>query len=546
MRGSSRHRRWGLAAICAIAAAVPAVVPVGAAAKGLDWQACGDAPNVECATQRVPLDYDKPSGKHIGIAVTRVTAADKAHRIGSLFINPGGPGFSYGGYLQGVGRDNFMADLNQRYDIVAIDPRGVDGSTGAIDCHVNQETQGIYRMPFPTPFTANIKAIAAESRAYGRRCLARNNEQILAHASSAETAHDMDVIRASVGDKKLNYLGFSYGTFLGTTYLKLFADRAGRVVLDGPIDADEYQSDPLKGSNEQTSAFERELGRFFQACARDQANCLGFGGDDPWDAYDQLIDRANTSPIPAPRYTPDPRPVDGDTINNAVITDLYAKQFWPEIAEALAEAQAGDASLFRFLSDEIAYGRDPETGAYDPGFDRFVAIYSAESIWPKKLAVYDREGDQAWSMFDHFYFNHGYLETGFGLWPVRAKDAYYGPYNLKKSTPTPLVVATTYDPATPYRGARKLVRTLDNARLLTMRGDGHTAYGGNSPCIDAAVNEYLIDGHLPPAGTSCKQDVPFAQPEAPSLSKSSSGAAALRARHRNLTRDSKPSLRSAR
>ena len=550
MRDPSRRRRWGLAAICAIAAAVPTAVPAGAAAKphGLDWQACGDAPGVECATQTVPLDYDKPAGRQIDIAVTRVPAVDTKNRLGSLFINPGGPGFSFGGLLQAAGHDSFLADLNQRYDIVAVDPRGVDGSTGAIDCKVNQETQGIYRMPFPTPFTADINKIAADSRAYGRRCAAVNDVDILAHASSAETAHDMDVIRAAVGDQKLNYLGFSYGTFLGTTYLKLFANHVGRVVLDGPIDADEYQSDPLKGSNEQTAAFERELGRFFQACAADQVNCLGFGGADPWDAYDQLIDQANASPIPAPRYTPDPRPVNGDTINNAVITDLYAKQFWPEIAQALAEAQAGDASLFRFLSDEIAYGRDPETGTYDPGFDRFVAIYSAESIWPKNLAVYDREGDQAWGMFDHFYFNHGYLETGFGLWPVRAKDAYYGPYNLKKSTPTPLVVATTYDPATPYRGALKLVRTLGNARLLTMRGDGHTAYGGNSPCIDDAVNTYLLDGTLPAAGTSCKQDVPFAQPQqvqAQALAKSS-GAAVFMARHRNLVRNAKPVLPGAR
>ena len=229
MRNASRRSRWGLAAVCAIAAAVPTAVPAGAFAKaqGLDWQACGDAPDVECATQLVPLDYDRPSGRQIGIAVTRVTAVDQKNRIGSLFVNPGGPGFSFGGTLQAAGRDSFLAELNQRYDIVAIDPRGVDGSTGAIDCKVNQETQGIYRMPFPTPFTANINEIARDSRAYGRRCATVNDVDILAHASSAETAHDMDVIRAAVGDKKLNYLGFSYGSFLGTTYLRLFPNHVG-------------------------------------------------------------------------------------------------------------------------------------------------------------------------------------------------------------------------------------------------------------------------------------------------------------------------------
>jgi pimeloyl-ACP methyl ester carboxylesterase len=527
MHRSPRSPRWLLAAACV--AALLALAP-GASAQSLQWEDCGTP--VQCATQTVPLDYDRPSGRTIDIAVARLPAKDQAHRIGSLFVNPGGPGASAIDFMVGVNDFGFWDALNQRFDIVAFDPRGVGHSSPSIDCKVNQETQGSASQPFPTPFTINVPALLAKDLRYLARCQALNGD-ILAHVSTADVARDMDVLRKAVGDDKLSYLGFSYGTFLGSTYAALFPNHFRALVLDGPLDADEFLSDPLKGSNEQTSAFERELGRFFQACAANQTACLGFGaepdGVDPWDAYDQLIDSANASPIPAAGYTPDPRPVDGDDINAASISAMYAKQNWPVLAQALAAAAvAHDGTLIRFIVDEFFYGRDPDTGTYDPGFDRFVAIYGAEGNWPRDVGTYLREGAQAFGMFDHFYFNHGYSELNFGLWPAKARDSFDGPFRVRQSAPTPLVVATTYDPATPYRGALQLVRELGNARLLTMRGDGHTAYGGNSQCVDDAVNAYLIDGALPPVGTTCRQQVPFEQqaPVAQSQSKAARKAAA--------------------
>jgi pimeloyl-ACP methyl ester carboxylesterase len=517
MLASPRRCRWS--AVSVVLAAVLALAPAASAAKrqsgdgALEWTPCGVTAEVrtECATQVVPLDYDRPEGRKIRIALARVPATDQAHRIGSLFFNFGGPGGTQVDYLQATGGAGLFDTLNARFDIVGFDPRGVGQSEPAIDCEVNQETQGVASQPFPTPLTLDLRALLAKDRAYFRRCLQLNGD-ILAHVSTADVARDMDVMRGSVGDRRLTYLGFSYGTFLGATYASLFPESFRALVLDGPLDVDGYLSDPLKGSNEQTSAFERAFGRFMQACAADQTNCLGFGGSDPWDAYDRLVERAYASPLPAAGYAPDPRPVDGDDINAATLVMMYAKQLWPVLAQALAAAEAGDGSVFRLLVDEFFYGRDPDTGTYDPASDRFVAIYAAESDWPRDASVYVREGDQAWGMFDHFWFNHGYTELNFGLWPVEAQDVYRGPFRVRGSAPTPLVVATTYDPATPYRGGLRTVRTLDNARLLTMRGDGHTAYGGNSPCIDAAVNAYLIEGTLPAPGTTCRQEVPFAQP----------------------------------
>ena len=180
-------------------------------------------------------------------------------------------------------------------------------------------------------------------------------------------------------------------------YAALFPNRFRALVLDGPLDADEYLSDPLKGSNEQTAAFERELSRFFRACAAHQDQCLNFGqGDDPEDAYDALIDRANATPIPALGYPPDPRPVDGDDINAVAVIAMYAKQSWPFFAEILAAAEANDGTLVRALVDEAFYGRDPDTGTFDPITDRFFAIYGAEAHWPSNIPTYVREGEQAW------------------------------------------------------------------------------------------------------------------------------------------------------
>jgi pimeloyl-ACP methyl ester carboxylesterase len=526
---SSRWSRWLPAIVCSLLAAWLVAAPAASAhSKGssLAWKDCSQVPDlvVECASQSVPLDYDHRGGKTIDIAVARVPAKDQAHRIGSLFFNLGGPGGTQVDFLQLGGVALFDA-LNERYDVVGFDPRGVGQSSPSIDCKVNQETEGPSSQPFPTPLTLDLRALLTKDQRYLRRCAALNGP-ILSHVSTADTARDMDVLRGSVGDEKLTYLGYSYGTFLGSTYAALFPNKFRALVLDGPLDAEEYLSDPLKGSNEQTAAFERAASRFFTACAANQTACVGFGGADPEDVYDQLVDAANANPIPAPGYAPDPRPVDGDDLNAALLVSMYAKQFWPDLAVALKAAQDGNGSGIRQIVDELFYGRDPVTGQYDPGSDRFFAIYGAEAHWPTDIGTYLREGDQAWGMFDHAYFNHGYTELNFGLWPATARDTYEGPFRVKDSAPTPLVVATTYDPATPYRGALKLVRELGNARLLTMRGDGHTAYGGNSQCIDAAVNAYLLDGTLPAAGTVCRQDTLFEQPvpEASPLTRSSQRA----------------------
>ena len=481
----------------------------------LTWTSCGTTPagteaGVQCATAELPLDYDDPEGDQVRLAVARVPATDPANRIGSLFINLGGPSGTIVDVLQENG-GTIWPTLNQRFDLVGFDPRGVGQSTPAIDCQVNPEELGNVSQPFPTPLDLDVDAFVAKHQAYVDACLA-NNGDILAHVSTANVARDMDVLRAAVGDEKLSYLGYSYGTFLGATYAALFPDGYRALVLDSPVDVQQYISDPLASSTAQTAAFERALHRFFEACAADQVACSGFGGGQPSSAYDGLLARADATPIPAPRYAPDPRPVDDDDIRVATTTLLYSKQFWGILAAALAQAAAGDASLLRLVTD-LSYDR-MEDGSYGPGSDQFFTIGAGERQWPRgDVEVYLDRGSESWASFPHFWFNTGYTEVSYGLWPVHDEDAYEGPFTVESSSPTPVVVATTYDPATPYPGALRTVRELGNARLVTMQGDGHGAYPGGSACVRTAVDAYLVDLTLPAAGLVCQQEVPFAAPQ---------------------------------
>jgi pimeloyl-ACP methyl ester carboxylesterase len=322
----------------------------------------------------------------------------------------------------------------------------------------------------------------------------------------------MDALRAGLGEPTLSYVGFSYGTFLGATYAALFPDHYRALVLDGALDAQSWIHDPEGNSSQQTAGFEDALSRFLAACAADQVACSGFGGADPAGAYDELLAKADATPVAALRYTADPRPVDGDDIRSATSSLLYSKKAWGTLAVALRQAADGDASVFRAASDLLVYGRNPD-GTYSPLLDRFFTISSSEQRWTRDVDVQLQRGAESAARFPHFYGNSGYNEVANALWPYRDADAYGGPWTLDPGAPTPLVVTNTHDPATPRRGAVRLVAELGNARLLTMDGDGHTAFGtGNSACIDTAVTAYLVDTTLPAPDTVCQQTVPFAPP----------------------------------
>jgi pimeloyl-ACP methyl ester carboxylesterase len=490
--------RPALLAIVAVLALAPAGAHAAKPPPALSWQACADG--FQCATAKVPRDYDSPNGPKLEIPVTRLRA--QGDRVGALFVNFGGPGADAVATLHAIGKD-LLGALNERFDLVGFDPRGSGESSDAIDCHADQEFEGVYSKPFMTP-ELDERAYLNRVRGYVGKCLA-NNRGVFPYVATANVARDMDFLRRAIGESRLNYLGFSYGTFLGATYASLFPHRYRAMVLDGPLDPDQYINRPEAGLRAQTAAFERALGRFFQACAAHQDACLNFGGDDPHDAYDRLVERLDAAPLPA--GAGDPRTVNGDDLNFAIVPFLYAKQSWPFLAELLATTEAGDGSFLRFLAD-VFWGNNGD-GTFDPSTDRYFTLSAAEQRYTDDVAHYFEAGADSWATFDHLWSNTGYVELNWGLFPVRARDAFYGPFRAASDDPTVLVVDTTYDPATPYRGGRRLASQLGNARLLTMRGDGHTAYPFNSSCIDQKVEAYFVGLALPPAGASCAQEVPF-------------------------------------
>jgi pimeloyl-ACP methyl ester carboxylesterase len=316
----------------------------------------------------------------------------------------------------------------------------------------------------------------------------------------------MDALRAGLGEEQLNFLGFSYGSLVGATYASLFPDGYRALVLDGALDPALFLNEPQEESSTSLGAFEDALDRFLDACAADQVACSGFGGADPLAAYDALLAKAEETPIPVLSFPADPTPVSADEIRIVSFQALYAKQAWGVLALALAAAEQGDGSIFRQLITLLS-GGDPADG------DRFFAITAGEQQWPTDIDSYLERAEEEWIAYPHFWFLGGYNQLLYALWPVHDEDAFTGPFEANPSAPPVLVVGTTHDPATPYAEALALTEELGNARLLTMDGDGHTAYGGNSSCIDSATDSYLVSLTVPAEGTVCEQEVPFTAPE---------------------------------
>lgn len=504
----------GLLAACAVGAGASSASAAGT----LDWRDCGDG--FQCTTARVPRDYSAPGGPSISLAGIRLPARDTAHRIGSLFVNYGGPG------VPGVDTTRLAAPifdtLNERFDIVAFDPRGVGRSRPAVDCGpaAPGEDAGLPE-GFLTPDNFEAAPVLAAATRYARRCAARSGA-ILPYVSTVNAARDLDRLRAAVGDRRLTYLGFSYGTYLGAVYTSLFPGHQRALVLDGPLDPVQYADRPFEAGFQQAAGFERAFGRFLAACADDVVPCGAFADSDPLAAFDDLVARADAQPLPAGE---DGAPVDGDDILLAAQDSMYYAGFWPDLARALAAADGGDGAPIRRLVDVSLLGSTPHT----PLGDQNLAIAAIDTRLPRTTAPYIATASLAWASSDHFWWVSGYEGVVGAVYPTSGRDVFPGPFRASGGAPPVLVVANRYDPATPYRTGARLAGALGDARLLTVRGDGHTMYRAGSSCTDTAVETYLLTLTAPPAGTVCVQENPFgAATEATTSSAAPGGTARLR------------------
>ncbi|MFD6549086.1 alpha/beta hydrolase [Streptomyces sp. NPDC058398] len=462
----------------------------------LNWRSCG-VPGFECATMKAPLDYAKPGSGDVRLAVSRKKATGPGKRLGSLLVNPGGPGGSAVGYLQSYAGIGYPADVRARYDMVAVDPRGVARSE-LVEC-LNGRAMDAFTQTDTTPDDGReTDQLVGAFKKFAEGCGAHSPD-LLRHVSTVEAARDMDILRAVLGDEKLTYVGASYGTLLGATYAGLYPDRAGRLVLDGALDP---SLNARKLNEEQTAGFETAFQSFAKDCVA-QSDCpLGDAGTSPdqvgrnLKAFFQQLDKK-----PIPTGDPDGRKLGEALATTGVIAAMYDETAWPQLRDALTSAmKQNDGAGLLALSDSY-YERDAD-GQYANLMSANAAVNCLDL--PPAFSGPDQV-EQSLPAFEKAspVFGEGlaWASLNCAYWPVKNTGE---PHRIEAKGAAPiLVVGTTRDPATPYPWAQSLASQLSSGTLLTYVGDGHTAYGRGSSCIDSAINRYLLQGTPPAKGKRC-------------------------------------------
>jgi pimeloyl-ACP methyl ester carboxylesterase len=457
---------------------------------------------VECATARVPLDYDRPNGEMTEIALARFRAPDQANRKGSVFVNFGGPGAPAVSVVRSGRAQAFSALLNNQFDVIGFDPRGIGQST-PLQCWDSEEQRAAYLAGVPAfpfrrdqerPFFDKYSNIAP-------LCFGRN-QRIIKHMSTANVARDLDLLREAVGDKQLTYLGFSYGSVLGSTYANLFPSKVRAVAIDGVVDP-RLWSAGLQFVSDNVDAPE-VFAEFIRLCDEAAGACALHGSGGALARYEGLRKKLRANPL----VFADGARFSYDMLIAQTNGALYTPETWREFAQGLAmladaaDGQAGMAdqarAVLRGIDKRIEQARPPRPD-YDNSFEAF-GVSCSDSQYPRSFELYSAIG--AYAERGSFLGPWWWWSTApiCSAWPA-AKDRYAGPWATSTANPV-LVVGNYFDVATGYRGAVDTSRLLRGSRLLSYAGWGHTAFS-RSACTTAYTAAYLYDGTLPPEGTVC-------------------------------------------
>jgi pimeloyl-ACP methyl ester carboxylesterase len=465
----------------------------------IDWHPCDT--HLQCGDVSVPLDWQHIDSRSVHIALIRHRATGS--RIGALVVDPGGPGES-GVELVDAGVENAVdATVAKHYDVIGLDPRGVGYST-PIKCLSNKQ-QDAY-LYAPTVGAVGSAAWIADQRRRARTfadACDKNTGPLIAHVDTVNAAHDMDVVRAALGEKKLNYLGYSYGTYLGTVYAGLYPDNVGRFVFDGPDNP--WESSGSSGIDDsQAVGFDDEFKTFLKACLAGSTEATGhaacaFSGslDSTVKSVEALLASADTHPIAGPGG----RVLDGATLAMGISDALYDTSEWPELNKALAQVNAGKATEAFALADEYNE-RDSDGTYYDNSAAAFNAISCLEGGSSVDLGYDARELKKLERDAPLLGKYDGYGDLLCSAWKY-GPSVFPKPIHAASSGPI-LMVATTGDPATPYGDAKQLAKQLVTSHLVTYHGDGHTAYDLGHACVDKAVDAYLISGVVPKTDPQCR------------------------------------------
>ena len=444
-------------------------------------------PTAQCTTVPVPIDYADPAGPQANLAVIRIPA--RGQRVGVLLMNPGGPGASAVDSVVGLSEKLIDSPITEHFDMVGFDPRGVGHSTPELRCRTDAEHDAWRREPMVDYSQAGVAAIEALNRGFAQKCLEKMGKPFLAGVGTASAARDMDAVRAALGEDRINYLGFSYGTELGTEYLERFPNRVRAMVLDGAIDPTES---PMAALVEQMAGFQQAFNDYAADCAKSPACPLGTDPAKFVARYHQLVDPLVTRPGP----TSDPRGLSYADAITGTVNALYTPAYWKYLTSGLLGLQRGeDAGDLLLLADDYE-GRDDE-GHYSNGQDAFNAIRCVDNPTPSDPAVWAQVDQQIRQRAP--FLSYGSF-TGFAprdlcaFWPVPTTLA---PHAASPAPPgSVVVVSTTHDPATPYQAGVDLARQL-RAPLISYDGTQHTVVFDGDACVDNAVLRYLVDRTVP-------------------------------------------------
>jgi pimeloyl-ACP methyl ester carboxylesterase len=452
------------------------------------WTACDGSTNtkVECGNIEVPFDYADPEQGSFVLYVKKHNAASPADRIGSMMVNPGGPGFG-GSSLADDARYYFSQDLIDRFDIVAWDPRGTGESTPAVNCVDTFDEYFGLDSPPETP--DEKQALIDASQAFNDKC-AENSGTILPYISTQASAQDINSLRLALGEEKVSYFGFSYGSELGTTWATMFPETVRAIVVDGAVDPNASSTE--EGMN-QAKGFEGQLATFLKQCS-EKTTCAFHNGGKAEAAFDKLVLDIDTTPL---EVSKDRTPVTQGVLFTAVAQAMYSDYYWPQLSEALSEAQNGDGKGILQLYDD--YYQRKDDGTYGNELEAFLAISCLDDPGATSTEEVDSHIEDFIAAAPRLGGNFAYGYSC-ALWPV--KQAAKVNITGKGAGPI-VVVGTTGDPATPLDSTRKMALSLEQGILIVVDANQHTGYGANN-CVVKAVDDYLINLSVPKNETTCK------------------------------------------
>ena len=489
-------------------ASASAAVPAGLESfysQKVSWHACakkgmaeatsGQDTGFTCAKVKVPLDYDNPGGQTIEIAVKKRAAGGDS--IGSLFVNPGGPGGSGIDLVDEAG-SYFSKKLTSSYDVVGFDPRGVGAST-AVDCLTDAELDA-ERAGANDPATPSASAAEERAQKMGEACTSKTSTSgLLDHIDTISVARDLDILRAVDGQQALTYLGYSYGTYLGATYAELFPANTGRLVLDGAVDPSLSAEELALG---QAKGFEASLRAYVESCQSSKLGCpLSGDVDSGVSQVREFLESTKTAPVPT---SDSKRPLTYDLAVYGVLGSMYQTQAWPSLTLGLSQAMGKegkpDGSALLKLADLVSF-RESDGTYSNNGAEALMAVNCLDypvqgdnASWEKNAKAIKETSPTFGSQL---LYPDAYCQ-GWGHTSSRKRE------KITASGAAPiLVVGTTGDPATPYAWAQALAEQLESGQLLIWEGDGHTAYGRSNDCVKKAVDTYLLNGTMPDKGLTC-------------------------------------------